>query len=534
MPEVPVPTPSQEKDLSIKGRGIKIVRAFSPIRISRIRDRFFPKQPTTPELFSPELGDASESPEAEEAEDKTSAESNEVQKPHSKNTEDALAERLKGEDVTPPEFENKGVAAIIGTNETVIDGFFEAVRAKRPDGYIVGVGAGNVFSLLHCFSEEASPKGIVLADVDPRVIAIGKMVVAVLKESETAQDFRNKFFKLSDNEFQAKLKEVISSEENAILQQRLEKITPEEWSKIAEGIRRDAWNTDYYETSWERQPFREGVNIDVATAMLDKFEWLKHLAVVGNMAIVYADFTNPALIEAVKGLPDFQDSRNVIYLSNIADHITNRGSRPENVAVMGSLRAYEDSTKGVVFIDTLQKIDYFLRVRSSLPAYLVADLRVDPLTLLGHSVGKRSGREYFGLLFADEAERELRETDLAQLNNEELYQRYLKILSNRLYQERKTHQEQYGYSFEDYYLPAWTKYMFEDRRSYTENPVEFKKLNGGIDWRELQVKLYGEAVVQMMEVYAESIGRVWTRVWRIKGINMWGKPLDEVIEALRA
>lgn len=57
------------------------------------------------------------------------------------------------------------------------------------------------------------------------------------------------------------------------------------------------------------------------TTMVNKFDVLKEMARSDNIAVIYSDFTNPDLITSIRDLPGFQGSRNIIYMSNIADHI---------------------------------------------------------------------------------------------------------------------------------------------------------------------------------------------------------------------
>ena len=326
-----------------------------------------------------------------------------------------LAERLKNiEGITPPEYGEKqgfmlaAVSATIGTNEKVVDGFLEAVQAKLSDGYIVGVGAGNIFSLLHCFPEGELPKGIVSTDIDPRVVAVGKLFTNALKESETSEDLIRTFFTLSDDQFQERMKGVIDTEENSVLRQRLQEVSQKEWEDISRSIReKDAQQAVKFGTRWQEDPFRDGIglfsNVDVVTAMLEKFSQLKTLAMEGNIAIVYADFTNPTFIAAIQKLPEFQSSKNIIYFSNIADHITRRGRNFENIFAMETLRAYEEDSVPPIFIDTLGSLAYRLRARNSLPRY-----RAEEFEMLTVPWGSQKEIEAIEarLIFADEKEKE--------------------------------------------------------------------------------------------------------------------------------
>lgn len=112
------------------------------------------------------------------------------------------------------------------------------------------------------------------------------------------------------------------------------------------------------------------------TTMVNKFDVLKDMARSNNIAVVYSDFTNPDLIASIRDLPGFQGSTNVIYMSNIVNHIA-RAKDVNFIDVwnkMGSLVAYGGRHSRSLFIDTLQNLNYFLRVRYTMPMYNEEDL----------------------------------------------------------------------------------------------------------------------------------------------------------------
>lgn len=306
-----------------------------------------------------------------------------------------LVEKLQEKNITPSEFKSKGVAAIRGTNEAAPREFFEAVQAENPDGYLVGVGAGNVLTMLHCFPDGAVPKGVVLADIDPKVIVAGKLMVKKLNQSETAEDFDKKFIYLSKDQFFAEISSLIEQESNPVLKQRLSLIPKEEWDLF--------WgdNTGAYESyRAEWNPYKyQGSPLNVSSGIRNKFPVLKQLAKADNIAVVYADFTNPALVEMVTELPNFRDSTNIIYLSNIADHISHRGNQIENLSSIQSLTAYQEASKSAVFIDSLQSLLYYLRARHSLPQYSPQDLSY--YTYLANEIEAKTGWVPPDLVFAD-------------------------------------------------------------------------------------------------------------------------------------
>lgn len=304
-----------------------------------------------------------------------------------------LSELLIQSNVEGTSSNEGGVLAIIGTNETVGSGFFEAVQDKKPDGYVVGVGDGNVFTMLHCFPDNVVPKGIVTADIDPRSVASGKLLINKIKQSNSAEQLNAAFFNISDNDFNTAFQEIIEVEENPSLKEVWQKLGEKERDQILKGIRKK----EYFSWHFNRLYETEGQNIDVMGAILDKFAILKQLAEEDNISISWADFTDPKFISAVNQLPDFDNSTNIIYSSNIVDHITQRGTQTENARVFEHLRVYEQGAQKPIFIDTLGvKLNYFLRARSTLPTFSQEDFPYDL------SMQPRS-RKPEDLLFADAA-----------------------------------------------------------------------------------------------------------------------------------
>ncbi len=272
-----------------------------------------------------------------------------------------------------PEIETMGVTAVIGTNETVGEGFFEAVQSKHPNGYLVGVGSGNAYSMIHVFENGVIPRGVVLADIDPKAVAMGRLLIQNLKESGTAADFQINFFGIPEEAFNHQLQKMIADEPNMALRRRWESVDVETWHRVWEELSKKRELVEWQDI---RDYKHEGENIDVVGAILDRFDILKQLADEDNIVMAYADFTYPDFIEAVKRLPGFDSSTNVIYLSNIIDHITKRGFRIENARDMNFLKAYENPEHPAVFIDTLgQGLNYFLRARNSLAEFTPDDFR---------------------------------------------------------------------------------------------------------------------------------------------------------------
>lgn len=218
------------------------------------------------------------------------------------------------------EFERVGVAASEGTNETGSPLLFEKVRnhEQAPNGYLIGVGFGNVFSMLEAFPQGSKPRAILLFDVDPNVVAYGKRFIEEWKNTPDS---------------------------------------PPEESNPPDSVFRERWVSDYKVALKKYGPL------------------LQQLAKDGNLVIEQADFTDSRLIEELTQLPDLKDSNNLVYLSNIADHLYRRFWSPANPDYVPNFSVFNrlnpDPPHKNYFIDTLSigQLDYELRARTQPPNF---------------------------------------------------------------------------------------------------------------------------------------------------------------------
>lgn len=215
----------------------------------------------------------------------------------------------------------QGVKALGGTNETIESELIEKVRSQEqaPNGYLIGIGAANVFRMLELFPTGQLPKGIILFDIDTEVVREGQRFIEWLK---TASDPTDPLYGLR----------FIISEDD-------------ERKKLA--------------------PI------------------LQKLAQEGNLVIAQADFTNEKVAEALNELPEIHEYNNVIYLSNISDYVWSRirkenydetnATAPPNFTFLESLKPKHPLKN--YYVDTLQRdLRYCLRVSSRVPQFNREDL----------------------------------------------------------------------------------------------------------------------------------------------------------------
>ncbi|MBI4039555.1 hypothetical protein HY388_01895 [Candidatus Daviesbacteria bacterium] len=214
------------------------------------------------------------------------------------------------------------IAKDYATNETGSPSLFEKIQSQKeaPDGYLVGIGAGNVFSMLEAFPEGQLPKAILLFDINYEAVASGQALIEKLKRGEPCP-----------------------------------------------------YTSAVTYTNIDKNVFTEDLPANIKFAWIKYWPTLTKLAQAGNLAIAQVDFANPELMNLLANLPQFKDSNNVVYLSNIADHIWRR--KPVVVPDLGFLRILTpDFPHNNYYIDTLlSSLDYRLRASTHPPEFSRTD-----------------------------------------------------------------------------------------------------------------------------------------------------------------
>ncbi len=241
-------------------------------------------------------------------------------------------------------FERCGVSAILSTNERAGPDFYKGIaRDYRPDGYIYGPGCGNILTMVEAFP--ATPKGLVIVDIDPEVVYFGKSMVNRLKDSATFGEFASMMALMYPGDCTRMLADLAESE------------------PVPEG-------STYPEMVLAR-----------------RYDMFHGLAKNGNIAVLHADLFDTELIRYVSELPQFRKSNNLVYISNVPDHIAGSLSleRAEGgeflyekldeltALVNGklqSLRALDPQPPHMnIFVNTTQRGGYELRAGTKPPQY---------------------------------------------------------------------------------------------------------------------------------------------------------------------
>ncbi len=217
--------------------------------------------------------------------------------------------------------------ALLTTTDRMGEGFVKKVRSLHPDGYLVGVGAGGIFSLLECYPQEAEPKGIVLVDINPHVVVAAKVMVEELKKASSPDDFYKNFFEQSKSDYQKKVQLIL--DEEPVLQAGVA-----EW----EGLVGNPMDT--ITSSLGGYP-------NISSIVKGKHELLRRLALAGKIVSIYGDFKDPAFIDSVVSLPDFTRATNIIYLTNMPDY---SDIRREGLKRFENLRKLDNPEKPPIWI----------------------------------------------------------------------------------------------------------------------------------------------------------------------------------------
>lgn len=289
-----------------------------------------------------------------------------------------LADMLKGADITPPKLSRGecGPVAIFHSNEDANDfHFFSYIREKHPaDGYVVGVGVGMSLVMVYGYPERIKPKGFVLADINPQVVTAGKLFVMALKDNPDFELFRKNFLEIDRKKFELRRLQMIDQEAEPTVREVLQNMTDEQINYIHRCIiGRPFFNSEGWTSLnplHNLDPFSGFFNglVGIELVIRDKYKIFRDLALSDNIAIVYADFTNPNFIAATTTLPGFQDGTNIIYLSNIAGFM---GPHPNYDTIFAPLKKYEQTSHAPIIVDAISAREGrdVLRARRSLPHY---------------------------------------------------------------------------------------------------------------------------------------------------------------------
>lgn len=279
-----------------------------------------------------------------------------------------IEQEIDRKGLKPPEFKSEGASEFSRTNEKVKPETLKTTRESEqpPNGYIIGVGVPNLFSMLDAFPEGAEPKGIVMVNTDPNTISDTTVFLEELRKG--------------------RLVKFHGSGKSQEIYHESDKASNEPYSLEA--------------------GYQAGENtVDTYTVMRKHAVLLIKMAREGKISLVHQDILNPELLDILAELPDYKDSNNVVYLSNIADWIwrgeANRllysdkhfmmralsnpyAQIPEDIDISQIFKGFENLERvhsilghKTYFIDTLQRnLKYVLRVGDKPPVFGRGDFNI--------------------------------------------------------------------------------------------------------------------------------------------------------------
>lgn len=246
--------------------------------------------------------------------------------------------------------------AILSTNEITSRPLEVPDRNNPVDGYIVGVGFGSIFRFLDFYdSPNPLPKAVICTDVMSEVVLAGRVARTKARSTDNLRDF----LRSVTGTTAAEIDTVIGEEPNPVVAGRL--------SSAAEYVQK-LFRCGHF-------PVGQGTFLnDNMLRILDKnFGRIHRLAREDNIGLSLVSVTNPSFLSLVTGLDGYAGLRNVVYVSNIIDHITNRGRELEKADALLPLSVLR-TPRGSFCVDTTeQDLDYELRVRKLPPRYSEKD-----------------------------------------------------------------------------------------------------------------------------------------------------------------
>lgn len=281
----------------------------------------------------------------------------------------------------------------VGGNERAVFNFFEQLgRRYNFDGYIFGCGSTTIWGLSILFKNSALPKGMILADVDFRVVLYTKLLIQLMKQCPeflglveaiaevNKRGWRDELWAINEKEADPLLKKI----GEAWLNQSCQRFFPGgkyQWQKyfMLDYANRKDWHTS-------------DAMINVIYLLKQTYPILHRLASDGNIVMIYRDVFDSDLLKLIEGLPGYQQSTSILYLSNAVDHLLMQADIRRSygaicrfsdylnrVRLNGLKRLIPTQPHHLICIDTLRTHDYFLRAQEGIPVFSVDNFLGGPV-----------------------------------------------------------------------------------------------------------------------------------------------------------
>lgn len=219
-----------------------------------------------------------------------------------------------------------GYSTVFSTTETMSPQLRNDLDVT-PDGYIIGVGGGMVWQMLDFFDDDHEPCGLIIVDPNISVILSCRILEELIKREMTKDEiFSLLLGRWKKNEGMPRksrpnieqlfeiAKEVAGAEMNPLLRE-----------KLIASANSPEFRT-HFETMWASQgetpPFRKSIttNNTVEIALDRHWDRIVTLFQGDTIAFVHSQLTNSTVLGYIGGLPDIDESSNIIYFAHIIDH----------------------------------------------------------------------------------------------------------------------------------------------------------------------------------------------------------------------
>lgn len=290
----------------------------------------------------------------------------------------AVLLKKKLENIKVPQFPyGVGADAFLGASDRIDSSILSMVTERRPDGYLVGVGVGGLLTFLNCFPSDIKPKGIIALDINPQVVIGGMFMIEELKRSSSVHEFIKGFFKIENDAYL----EISNNLEKR--DKRLERIMRSFRKSLKKEGSLDFWipiSPSHIHRFLSRDDYESTDVIQISKLIYDSivtnFDLLKELAESGRFAVEYGDLADSRVTRSISELPGFKSSRNIVYVSNVAEMSFIPRGKEILEYLNRSLEYLSGSEKQSIFIDSMSSLDESIcgyvpvRVIDEKPVYL--------------------------------------------------------------------------------------------------------------------------------------------------------------------
>lgn len=287
---------------------------------------------------------------------------------------------------------SEDVIFFLRSNERAVYNFFEELKKRYCfNGYIYGCGSSTIWTLVEAFPKGVIPKGLILADIEPRIICYTKLFIRLLKRHQEFESLVDELAAINQNSWKEALTSIVEEETDSVLQKALMEWLESNEEGLAPGSKW-GWQKSVLLSKANREQWfhAKSSRISVLTLISRNYPVLHSLAKSGNLIIVYRDVFDSMLLKLISSLPGFMHSTSLIYLSNALDHVLIRSDFRKDYSSFCRFTNYVNDTlfsgfhrltpelpHKIITIDTFRSHKYFLRSHEGIPHFAFHQFYLD-------------------------------------------------------------------------------------------------------------------------------------------------------------